>query len=462
MLTQKHDNSPTPKSKSINDMLDFAYGDITKSENWPSGVIDTIINTANPTLMGSNQGVDGALHRAIDQNLGKKNSFNDLICKELKTNSRNKIIRCKRGHAVTTSGGKFCNKVVHVVGSKYDGTEKRPNICSSSCLHTLESCYYSIIEEIKKNPDIEEVGIPIIGAGQYNFPFELAINIAIASIGNALIDWKIKDEEDFEMVALQKIYFFIFDKNDKIMENNRQIATNTMDEYKKYFSNNKRVVFQTSREAHLRYIKELRDNDIQRGYFTIVRKLRLLLLHIRSLYLFSMSLKDIFGKKDWAARRQVVEICVFIKAALPFLLWLLLQCDTFLNLSFIAPIAIYLELIFSVIIIVSLFDTVTYLLVLIILSDIQRPSANITRSLIMLFVNYLEISGDLAFLYYIHYDVWFRKALAFGFLGLDAIEHLHTLVDYLFVASNTGLKFFLVTLVFGYFFNHMHQRKFRS
>ncbi len=456
MLSQKNDNSLTQKSKSINDMLDFAYGDITKSKNWPSGTIDTIVNTANPTLMGSNQGVDGALHRAIDKSLGKKNSFNDLICKELKTNSRNKIIRCKRGHAVTTSGGKFCNKVIHVVGSKYDGTEKRPNICSSSCLHTLESCYYAIIEEIKRNPDIEEVGIPIIGAGLYNFPFHLAINVAIASIGNALIDWKIKDEEDFEMVALQKIYFFIFDKN------NRQIATDTMNKYKKYFSKNKRVVFQTSTEAHRRYIKELRDYDSQRGYFTIVRKLRLLLLHIRSLYLFSMSAKDIFGRNDWAARRQVVEICVFVKATLPFLLWLLLQCDTFLNLSFISPIAIYLELIFSFIIIVCLVDTVTYLLVLIILSDVQRPSANITRSLIMLFVNYFEISGDLAFLYYIHYDVRFRQALTFGFLGENTIFSFERSWDYLFITLNKGLKFFLVTLVFGYFFNHMHQRKFRS
>ena len=176
------------------------------------------------------------------------------------------------------------------------------------------------------------------------------------------------------------------------MKTNQQIAKDTMDNYKKYFANNRRVVFQTSFEAHRRYIKELRDYDSQRGYFTIVRKLRLLLLHIRSLYLFSMSAKDIFGKNDWAARRQVVEICVFVKATLPFLLWLLLQCDTFLILSFISPIAIYLELIFSFIIIVCLVDTVTYLLVLIILSDVQRPSANITRSLIMLFVNYFEIS----------------------------------------------------------------------
>ncbi len=461
MSAKEFNSTSTLKSKNINDMLAFAYGDITNPENWPSGNIDTIVNTANPTLMGSRQGVDGAIHKAIDQSL-KTSTFNQLICKELKTTSRNKIIRCKRGHAVTTSGGNFCKKVIHVVGSKYDGTEKGKNICSSSCLHTLESCYYSIVEEIKKNPDIEEVGIPIIGAGLYNFPFDLAINVAIASIGNALIDWKTKDEEDFEMVGLKKIYLFIFDENEETMKTNQQIAQDTMDNYKKYFSDNRRVVFQTSFEAHCRYIKELRDYDSQRGYFTIVRKLRLGLLYIRFFFLLSMSLKDLFAKKDWAKRRQVVETCVFFKAALPILLWLILQWEPFLNLPSIAPISIYFEVVFSVIIIVCLVDTITYLLVLIILADVQRPSANITRSLIMLFVNYFEISGDLAFLYYIHYDIRFRQALAFGFLGENAIASFETIWDYLFITLNKGLKFFLVTLVFGYFFNHMHQRKFRS
>lgn len=109
-----------------------------------------------------------------------------------------------------------------------------------------------------------------------------------------------------------------------------------------------------------------------------------------------------------------------------------------------------------------LVDTVTYLLTLIIMADIQRPSANIIRSMIMLFVNYIEISFDLAFLYYVQYKVRFREALAFGFLNEKTITELNSLKDYLFAASNTGLKFFLVTLVFGYFFNHMHQREFRS
>lgn len=47
----------------------------------------------------------------------------------------------------------------------------------------------------KKHLDIQEIGIPIIGAGEYEFPFELAFEIAITSTWNALLEWKQQDEE---------------------------------------------------------------------------------------------------------------------------------------------------------------------------------------------------------------------------------------------------------------------------
>lgn len=56
------------------------------------------------------------------------------------------------------------------------------------------------------------MAIPIVGSGEYKFPFELAVRIAIAGIGNALIDWKQKDPEAFsnKNEGLQNIVFFIF------------------------------------------------------------------------------------------------------------------------------------------------------------------------------------------------------------------------------------------------------------
>mgnify|MGYP003291848153 CR=1 FL=1 len=44
--------------KRINSMLQVVQGDITDAANWQSSKIDTIVNAAKPTLMGSNQGGD--------------------------------------------------------------------------------------------------------------------------------------------------------------------------------------------------------------------------------------------------------------------------------------------------------------------------------------------------------------------------------------------------------------------
>lgn len=463
-----------PSPKNIAYMINIIAGDITDSSCWPSysltseNKIDTIVNAAKPTLMGSNQGVDGALHSKIDSILEDGLKFKDLICRELNSLSSHNAIRCKRGHAVTTKGYGLCNQVIHVVGSKYDGnmiekiengvkiTEaKKHHICTSSCIHTLESCYYNIIEEIKKNPDIRFLGIPIIGSGEYQFPFELAVNIAIASIGNALLDWQSKDAEYFELVNLEKIYFFVYDSDSHKLNEKLIMTKQTLSKYRPYFQKNRPVVFQSSTIAHFRYMKELWKYDSQKGYFAIARGFRLLLMLLRTVFIPTMRIKDIFGKIDWYKRRHTVEICVFIKTLFPLALWGILKL---LPMSHIA----YFEVVFKRIIIIFLIDTVTYLLVLIIMADIQRPSANLIRSMIMLLLNYIEISCDLAFLYYIHYDVRFREALAFGFLGEKIIDGLNTATDYLLVTANAGLKFFLITLVFGYFFNQMREREFRS
>lgn len=61
----------------------------------------------------------------------------------------------------------------------------------------------------------------------------------------------------------------------------------------------------------------------------------------------------------------------------------------------------YTKEICIVIIIYSMADTVTYLVALMLLADIQGPSANVIRSMICLLVNYVEDSFDMALLFYI-------------------------------------------------------------
>lgn len=55
----------------------------------------------------------------------------------------------------------------------------------------------------------------------------------------------------------------------------------------------------------------------------------------------------------------------------------------------------------SFVIIYDLLDTTTYLVALMFLADIQRPSANVIRSLLMLVVNYIEVELDIIVIYLI-------------------------------------------------------------
>lgn len=467
------------RPKNIESMLSITPGNITNPDLWKKHHIDTLVNTANPTLMGSNQGVDGEIHRVFDKYLHKKFSqkkhkskikptLNQNICAELNTTNDPHLIRCKRGEAVTTNGYGLCNKIIHVVGAEYDGnpyTKSKPtssDYCTSSCIHTLESCYFNIVKEIRKNSDIKGVAIPIIGSGLYNVPFELAVKIAISSVGNALLEWKTQDKEAFEYAGIEKIVFFVYNTNPTIQKNHLKLATALLTKYNYYFSKNQKVVFQTSKEAHYRYLKEIKVNDEKRGYFSLAKRIRYSLMYVRILFLPFLFLKDFLGKESWQNRRKIVERLAFTKAVLPLALGILLEVGTiFPFLSFIS-IPEFLRWIFGVLIIYCLLDTITYLILLMILSDIQRPSANVIRSIIMLFVNYIEVCGELAFLYTMFYEMTFFEALEVSFLGNEITQIIHPVIDFTLNLASSGIKFFFITLVFGYFFSHMKQRRFRS
>ncbi len=459
------------ENKNIGNMIHLVKGKIVDKNKWKNGKIDTIVNAANPTLKGSSQGVDGSIHRSVNRylkNKGKKQeTLSNLICRELgNPDSANKI-QCARGQAVTTSGYGFCKWIIHAVGTHYDGpADKDGNplkhgYCSSSCIGKLESCYFSVVNELKKHLDMKVVGIPIIGAGNYKFPFELAVEIAIASIGNALLEWKKQDEELFMMSELTEIKLFIYDPDEQKCSQDFEYAQSILQNYKKYFDKEKRVVFQSSWRAHFHYIKETLLYDKKRGYFAVAKNIRFFLMSVRILFLPILCIKDFFGKKDWEKRRLIVEIMSVGKAALPILLWLLLQ------IKCIAPYREALWRISFFFIIYCMADTVTYLLVLMLMADIQKASANLIRSIMMLFVNYIEIACDLAFLAYLYYKdripgFRFRQALSYGFFSQNIMQEAVTWTDYMFVYLDNVLKFFFLTLVFGYFFNHMRLRKFRS
>lgn len=84
------------ENKKMMNLFSLVEGSIADKKLLKSMKIDTIVNAANPTLMGSNHGVDGAIHKAIYELSGKKYRFHEMICKEMNTSDKKNIIRCKR------------------------------------------------------------------------------------------------------------------------------------------------------------------------------------------------------------------------------------------------------------------------------------------------------------------------------------------------------------------------------
>lgn len=441
--------------KKISDMMFICSGDIADLVRRRR--IDAVVNAANPTLMGSNQGVDKSIHDAVNRGYPAGKKFKDTIRKQIDGNpvKSEKTIRCKRGEVKVTSGESFCRYVIHAVGAEYDGKKNgKLSLCSSSCIITLEKCYAEIVKALKERPDIRSVAIPIIGAGNYCFPPKLAIRIAVSAVGNALIDWKTKDPELFNMAALEEVFFCVYGKEEKEQRQNTYYAGKVLGKYVHCFKKEKKVAHQNSLMAHMCYMMEIVKHDRNRGYFAVAKMFRLFMMAIRSLFLPVTVLKDLFGQYDWQRRRMIVELIAVLKIAWPcfILLYPKIWSCTAGQRSVFINLTIYF-----------MADTITYLLILILLADIQKPSANIIRSLILLFLNYLEVSLDSAAICYLHNggNVTVTDAVRFGLLDQEINGGALTTDIYLDYI-NAGAKFFFTTLAFGYFANHLRQRKFRS
>ncbi len=428
--------------------------------------MDAIVNAAKPTLMGSSQGVDGAIHSKIDAFLGGAGEFNKKICEELEQRNEGdgNRIRCRRGQAVITKGYNLSEYIIHVVGSLYDGQYGWKKIlfsCSSSRIRTLESCYREIIRIAREHPDIKNIGVPIIGSGEYGFPFDMAVRIAVTALGNALLEWRQEDREYFDdrTEGLQNIFFFVWDNSsDKsIIDGKVKTVKNVLREYRKIFGRGRQVVSHCSLQSQKQYLFEVLRYDRDRGYFCIARLIRIMLTGLRFFSVYTY-LKDLFGRKNWQRRRFWVEMTVVLKIGMAVLFgYLLVHCS---QAAAGAP-----GLLLRFILCYNLADTVTYLISLILMADIQKPSANVIRSMLLLLLNYVEVSIEAACLYFLHYGkgkMSFLQALQPGFTG-ELPEGLDpsSLGDYLLYYGNTAVKFFFITMAFGYLAGHLRQRTFR-
>lgn len=434
-------------------------------------LVDAIVNSASPDLMGGDTGtVDWEIHRMVDRHLlPMRKTFNQKICEELsqgndrmhiRDNEIIKRIRCSRGKAVMTGGYGFCRYVIHAVGVQYQDknipSEKQRKMfdtCCSSSVQIMESCYHEIIKLVCLYPDIKNVAIPIIGSGNYGFDMEFASRIAVSAVGNALAEWKQNDQESFETSALENIIFFVKSESDCSIIN--KIIYNYMPIYEK----GHQVVCQDSFTAQKQYYNEILIHDEKRGYFAIAGMFWRILLRIRMFFgVLSNLAKEIVGRCDWQRRRLAVEATTAVKLLFPILGFLLVHyCEIIGKTNWVHFIGIVLFYFMA--------DTVTYLAALIMMADIQKPSANVIRSLLLLFFNYAEVSLDMAYFYYVYHlgGGGVAEALEFGVLDVRGTGTAAVyLPDIILIYGNAALKFFFLTMVFGYLVQHMHLRKFKG
>jgi len=426
------------------DKIEIVHGNIVDIVN--EYEIEMVVNAAKRTLMGGD-GVDGAIHTAIDSLNKKTGFFKERIKEEVDGNSQKKddINRCDYGKAVVTKGYQLSDYVVHAVGPKWDGNDIEVNgTCSKSCIDKLKSCYEAVLDCMLEY-GCNTIAIPVISSGSYRFPFGKAAKIQFISICNFLNRFKKRDLERFEMI--QKIYIVVFNKDDI------KCFDKLSNEYKNSVNRGKQLLYLSTEESYQAYLKDVRDYDSERrNYFGMIKCLRLLLIRSEKLFLVTYLLKWLFANKTWEGRRIFVEIQTLMKCLLP-LIFLFKSPE-------IEPMTGY---IFTGISVYLMSETLIYVAKLLFLSDILNPSANSIRSIFFLFINYLEINFSFAFLYRFN-DCFSKNGVVQSLYA--SFEHSAQIpcnvIGMSLVIIQNCITLYFIGIVFTYFVNSFRTRKFNS
>lgn len=153
--------------------LQIIRQDITKVE------CDVIVNATNEDLIPGGQGVDSLIHTVAGPGL-----FDEC----------SRIGHIETGKAAMTGAyGLPCKKVIHTAGPVWHGGNFNERAL-------LESCYHSSLS-LAKSQGFESIAFPLISSGEYGFPKDKVMKVAVDSIC------------EFLMHNEMTVYLVVYDKD---------------------------------------------------------------------------------------------------------------------------------------------------------------------------------------------------------------------------------------------------------
>ena len=190
--------------------------------------VDAIVNTANPfPEIGS--GVDTAIHTAAGPKL---------------LQARKLIGDIARGDAAITPAFNMQAKyVIHTVGPVWEGG----NAAEADC---LRSCYRKSLELAVEN-NCESIAFPLLATGNYGFPKDQALQIAVSTIS----DFLLKTDMMVYLVVFTDKAFTLSEKLFSAVQSyidEHYVAEKIEEEYPEYLSREAMMELRTIRERRFR------------------------------------------------------------------------------------------------------------------------------------------------------------------------------------------------------------------